>query len=127
MQGRKKRVNYRVEVFVPDGGEDFQSHSLIFDLAGTDIMGSTINSDVVTTSHQSRRKVLGKGFEPAVVGWNAPCSENCNTHTTELKRRARTIHIKPQKQLVSRAPKNLASKFIIFAPLVHKPAKSVAR
>ena len=79
-------MNDRVEVFVTDGGEDFQLHALIFELARTDVMGSTINGDVVTTRHESRRQMLGEGFEPAVVGRNSPCPQNRDAHTIKLKR-----------------------------------------
>ena len=80
MQRRKKSVDYGVEIFMTNGGENFQTHALEFKFARADVMWSTINRHLVPARDQTRREMFGEGFEAAIVGGNASGSENRDPH-----------------------------------------------
>ena len=68
-------MNYGIEVLVPDGGEHFEAHAVIFELARRDIVRSAIDRDLMSAINQAGGQMLGKCFKPAVTGRNSTCAK----------------------------------------------------
>ena len=79
-------MNYGVEILVADRGQYLQPYAVIFELAGRDVVGAAIDSNVVATRDQSGGKMFGKSFKSTVAGRHSPCSENGYSHRNWKRR-----------------------------------------
>ena len=71
----------RVEVFMSNGGQDFQLDALELQFARADIMRPAVHGNVVAPGGQPGRKMFSEGFEPAIVGGNSPRAKNRDAHS----------------------------------------------
>jgi hypothetical protein len=72
MQRGQESMYDCIKVFVTNGGQDFQTNALKLNLSRTDVVRTTIDSDIVPARGQSRGQMLSKGFKTAVVCGDAP-------------------------------------------------------
>ena len=86
MQRGKESVHNGVEIFVPNGRENFQAHTLEFKLARGSVMGPAIDGHLVPACYQPGSEMFSEGFETAVVGWNPSGPKNRDSHTLDRRK-----------------------------------------
>jgi hypothetical protein len=70
----EERVDDGVEIFMPEGGEDFQVDAAVFELAWRDVMRTTIDGDMMAARDEPRRELFGESLKAPVARGHAPCS-----------------------------------------------------
>ncbi len=80
MKHRKEGVEHCIQVFGPDRWENDEFDTLVFFSRVANIVGPPIHRHIVAAGGQSRGKLFGKRFKPAVVRRYAPRAENGQLH-----------------------------------------------
>ncbi|MCG3144367.1 MAG: hypothetical protein HONDAALG_01793 [Gammaproteobacteria bacterium] len=80
VEGRQKRVDDGVQVFVGDGGQLHQPHPLVFGFGVGDVMTAAIDSHLVAARRQTLSQLFHAGFKSAVTGGDAARAEKGDFH-----------------------------------------------
>lgn len=84
MKHGKKCVEDGIEMFRADCRKNDDLDPLVLVPRVPDIVGSTVNGDIVAAGGQSDRELFGKRFKPAVVRRYSPRAEDGQLHRRGL-------------------------------------------